>query len=274
MGASDNEPDPTVIMVNFNPAQIAENATNITQPIHETRVSMAGRTALISRYQEIGVGTCGMAIPAGTSRPVWLMLGRKLISLSGVYQWAVADWLIFGLGQQDFGYKSLKALCASPEWREIGGPAYQTCNNWMTVARAFPEPRRRDNLDYSHHANLTRLPQNRQEYWLDWCEQTGATVDKLAKAVEEQEPRPKPRSRASKKVVGKEVEHLEDQLKQHYEADILQIEQLREDGIRKVPVERRQHLAREIDKVIAGLTAARHDIWSAEDERSYKPSSH
>ncbi|MGH7085947.1 MAG: hypothetical protein ACREFN_13255 [Acetobacteraceae bacterium] len=65
---------------------------------------------------------------------------------------ALGDWWAFGEAR----YGERKAVVEAEDW---DGPAYQTCRNSAAVCTAFPEmSRRRDNLSFSHHAEVAALP--------------------------------------------------------------------------------------------------------------------
>ena len=43
---------------------------------------------------------------------------------------------------------------------------YQTLRNYAWVARRFPAGRRRAGVSFAHHAEVARLPEPEQDYWL------------------------------------------------------------------------------------------------------------
>jgi hypothetical protein len=62
-----------------------------------------------------------------------------------------------------------KAIVEAEDWE---GPAYQTCRNAASIANAFELSRRRDNLTFRHHAEVSALPPDEADALLDWCGET------------------------------------------------------------------------------------------------------
>ncbi|HEX3410323.1 MAG TPA: hypothetical protein VHT00_01280 [Stellaceae bacterium] len=92
----------------------------------------------------------------------WRAIGAQLARESGRMNWLIGDWWAYG----EAGYGERKAMVAVDDW---SGPAFQTCMNLATVARAFEPSRRRGVLSFSHHAEVAYLPRGIADELLDWC---------------------------------------------------------------------------------------------------------
>jgi hypothetical protein len=108
----------------------------------------------------------GLLVPTGLPREAWLTVGRTLSRLESSAQWAIGDWWAFGAAT--FGERS--ALIEPEAWQ---GPAFQTCMNYGSVARAFKTSRRREVLSFSHHAEVAGrlLSEGEVDALLDWAEE-------------------------------------------------------------------------------------------------------
>ncbi len=90
--------------------------------------------------------------------PDWVKWGRRLGAMSRVSNWWVGDWLQYGASK--WGEKYAEAA-------RITSYDVKTLRNMAYVARAFDLSRRRDNLSWSHHAELATLEPVEQDEWLD-----------------------------------------------------------------------------------------------------------
>ncbi|MDQ6778590.1 MAG: hypothetical protein M3071_20735 [Actinomycetota bacterium] len=72
--------------------------------------------------------------------------------------WWLGDWLRYGNAR--FGERYSRAA-------RITGYDTQTLMNMTYVASRFDVSRRRENLSWSHHAELAALPPGDQDYWLE-----------------------------------------------------------------------------------------------------------
>lgn len=76
--------------------------------------------------------------------------------------WWIGDWWRFC--KPEWGKR---AEIFNDAWQ---GPAYHTCRNTAAVCEAFQYARRRANLEFTHHAEVTALDPAQQDVLLDWCE--------------------------------------------------------------------------------------------------------
>jgi hypothetical protein len=92
----------------------------------------------------------------------WWNLGTILCRSRSQLRWAFADWWAYA----DHRYGDRRQLVDGPDWN---GPSYQTCMHMGTVARAFETCRRRQDLSFTHHAEVAGLPPAEADALLQWC---------------------------------------------------------------------------------------------------------
>jgi N6-adenosine-specific RNA methylase IME4 len=100
----------------------------------------------------------GWAPPKGMSFDDWLLCGQLFDEMEGAVQWWRGDWWIYG-AERKYGN--------GEDIAEKAGVNYQTIRNYGSVSQAFELSRRRDNLTFSHHAEVAALPPADQDWWLD-----------------------------------------------------------------------------------------------------------
>ncbi|OIK05308.1 regulator [Streptomyces monashensis] len=116
-----------------------------------------------------------MVFPQNLPERSWEQIGTNLRELVNSSAWWLADWLIYG--EAAYGWRRYK------EAIERTGLDYQTLRNYAWVARRFEHHRRRDNLSFAHHAEVTRLSPPEQDYWLRKAEQQKWSRNELRRAV-------------------------------------------------------------------------------------------
>lgn len=87
----------------------------------------------------------------------WIVDGHRLGTIGRGVTWWIGDWLQFGNAK--FGERYVRAS-------RITGYDVQTLMNLVYVASRFEPPRRRQELSWSHHAELAALDVDEQERWL------------------------------------------------------------------------------------------------------------
>jgi hypothetical protein len=97
----------------------------------------------------------------------WAAYGAKLGALGRSAGWWIGDWLRFG--NLKFGERYTRAA-------KITGYDVQTLMNMVYVASRFEFSRRRENLSWSHHAELAALDPGEQDRWLDEAERQRMSV--------------------------------------------------------------------------------------------------
>ena len=96
----------------------------------------------------------------------WLRQGSKLGLAGRNAAWWIGDWLRYGTAR----YGSKYAAAA-----RTTGYDRQTLMNMVYVATRFETSRRREDLSWSHHAELAALAPGEQDRWLDH-----ATAERLS----------------------------------------------------------------------------------------------
>jgi hypothetical protein len=100
----------------------------------------------------------------------WVVAGRKLGTISRGSQWWLADWMLYGSAR--WGEKYVVAA-------RVTGYDSHTLRNMAYVARSVDLSRRRDNLSWSHHAEVSALDPDEQDAWLDLASREGMSVSDL-----------------------------------------------------------------------------------------------
>jgi hypothetical protein len=128
--------------------------------------SVSGK--VMQRVIPINAGSTGpsRAFLAGVSwkpthelaRPQWLNVGRRLGAIARCNRWWIGDWLHYGSVR--WGEKYVEAA-------RITGYDPKSLRNIAYVASRFSPSRRRDDLSWSHHAEVAALPDTEQDNWLD-----------------------------------------------------------------------------------------------------------
>jgi hypothetical protein len=100
----------------------------------------------------------GWQPPQSLDRAGWLAAGVSLAEFGRVNNWWVGDWIRYG--NSCWGEKYTEAA-------RVTGLDAKTLRNIAYVASRFQLSRRRDNLSWTHHAELAALPPDQQDQWLD-----------------------------------------------------------------------------------------------------------
>jgi hypothetical protein len=121
-------------------------------------------------------GTAGQLTNVSWSAPgvmsfeQWVFHGRRLGAVGRGVGWWIADWLRFGNAR--YGEKYVRAS-------KITGYDVQTLMNMVYVASSVDPSRRREQLSWSHHAEVAALPPEEQDHWLDRVEEHRLSVRDL-----------------------------------------------------------------------------------------------
>lgn len=93
------------------------------------------------------------------AHPQWLNVGRRLGAVSRCNKWWVGDWLHYGAARWGERYT---------EAAKVTGYDPKSLRNIAYVSLRFVPSRRRDNLSWSHHAEVAALSDDEQDHWLDF----------------------------------------------------------------------------------------------------------
>jgi hypothetical protein len=100
----------------------------------------------------------GWEPPHDLDRAGWLSAGTSLAEFGRVNNWWLGDWIRYGTAR--WGEKYVEAA-------KLTGLDSKTLRNIAYVASRFDLSRRRDNLTWTHHAEVAALRPEQQEEWLD-----------------------------------------------------------------------------------------------------------
>lgn len=117
----------------------------------------------------------GLTLPDSLQFEDWERVGLLLDYIGQAHQWWRGDWLRFG--ERKYGEMYAQAL------GDPSGPAYQTLANEVYVASRVEFSRRRENLKWSHHAEVAPLSPDEQDEWLDRAEAEHMTQKELRTAI-------------------------------------------------------------------------------------------
>ncbi|HEX5608544.1 MAG TPA: hypothetical protein VFX45_00470 [Solirubrobacterales bacterium] len=126
----------------------------------------------------------------------WVRAGQRLGAMTRCSQWWLGDWIRYGTARWGEKYK---------EASRITGYDVQSLRNIAYVAGSIDVSRRRDDLTWSHHAEVSSLEPGEQSRWLDLAAAEKMSVSDLRielRAVRRAENRSPSRSGAAKKTVG------------------------------------------------------------------------
>jgi hypothetical protein len=141
--------------------------------------------------------------PAGKKSPVawipgenidvvaWVRVGQRLGTMTRCSQWWLGDWIRYGTTRWGEKYK---------EAARITGYDVKTLRNIAYVAEHVDVSRRRDNLSWSHHAEVCALEPEQQDKWLDRAASERMSVADLRielRTAQRVEDGPTPRSNAT-----------------------------------------------------------------------------
>lgn len=119
-------------------------------------------------------------------------------------QFLLGDW--WRHGERVFGEQAAQAI--DPHNR-----ALQTVRNYAWVCDAIEPDRRRDDVDFSHHVVVAKLPPTEQSAWLEKCAEHGYSVAQLKrelKTIDGDVPDEKPAALASQEQAEAPQTHPDD----------------------------------------------------------------
>lgn len=100
----------------------------------------------------------------------WRQCGPRIGVVSKGANWWLGDWVRFGHRRFDQRYRQAA---------ELTGYDAQTLMNLAYVAGRFEISRRRENISWSHHAELAKLQPATQDAWLDRVTTEHLSIRKL-----------------------------------------------------------------------------------------------
>jgi hypothetical protein len=112
-------------------------------------------------------------LPEDMAMQDWAQLGSRLCRAEHVMKWWLGDWAAFGVKK----YGKLK------EFADTNGFDYGTLRNLAYVSASVELSRRRDNVEWSKHAEVAPLPAKEQEKWLARTEKEELPVAELRRRI-------------------------------------------------------------------------------------------
>ncbi len=116
----------------------------------------------------------GLEITPGLSFQEWENIGLTLQFLAKSVQFAIGDWINYGTHTYGEMYAQAQVLTEKD---------YQTLTNYAYVCRQVPIYRRRDELTYSHHAEISSMSEDKQEEYLGIAARDNLSVRQLRQHV-------------------------------------------------------------------------------------------
>ena len=117
---------------------------------------------------------------AGLTREEWETYGTRLGAVTKSSSWWLGDWVRFGQRH----YNGHRFEFAS----RITGYDEQTLRNFAYVAGRCEFSRRRENLSWSHHAEVAALEPGQQDRWLDEATKHRLSVRQLRDHIRHERP--------------------------------------------------------------------------------------
>lgn len=116
-----------------------------------------------------------LELPPDLSYDHWERIGRQLQLANLAIQWWIGDWLVYG--EHRWREKYAQAV-------QQFGRAEQTLMNYAFVAKAISPSRRRENVDFSTHAEVAGLEESDQERILAKAAKEGSTRKQVRREAE------------------------------------------------------------------------------------------
>lgn len=124
-----------------------------------------------------------LILPDDLPEHEWVEVGRVLFHIGRAVQFWIGDWIRHG--EKHYGETYTQAL-------EETDYSLQTLMNMAYVAGKIEPSRRRENVSWSHHAEVASLPPEKQAQWLETAEETGAPVSQFRKELRQAKELPEP----------------------------------------------------------------------------------
>ncbi|QUF08302.1 LmbU family transcriptional regulator [Actinosynnema pretiosum subsp. pretiosum] len=125
---------------------------------------------------EILTTLTGLRFPEHVDFDVWERAGHRIARIANSSAWYLGDWLVYGQTRYDDRYRRVV---------ELVGLDYQTLRNYAWVARNVEYPRRRADLSFQHHAEITAFSPAEQVRWLDLAARNGWSRNELRKNIKD-----------------------------------------------------------------------------------------
>lgn len=111
----------------------------------------------------------------------WKELGQSLRQVEGSVQFWIGDWARFG-DKKGFTGKYVSSEVYD-ELEEITGLERRTLQNYKNVSDSVDSSRRREDLGFSHHAEVAGLIPEKQEYFLNKASEENLSIRRLREEI-------------------------------------------------------------------------------------------
>jgi hypothetical protein len=135
---------------------------------------MSGAQLQRVRAPQAEVTSVGWQADADLPYEDWLRYGSRLGLAGRNAAWWVGDWVRYGTARYGSKYSAAS---------RVTGYDRQTLMNYVYVASRFDVSRRRENLSWSHHAEVAARETEDQETWLNRAAAERLTVHDLREAL-------------------------------------------------------------------------------------------
>lgn len=149
-----------------------------------------GREALVAEASQAlalpgRITWTSLQLPPDLPYEEWLVVLMKLRVVYNAHQWWIGDALAHG--ESRYGDRFSQGADQGIGKREgedpLEGLQPKTIQNYTAVARSVPVSRRRDDLNYSIHAEIAGQPPEKQEFWLQQAAENHWSVRQLRVAI-------------------------------------------------------------------------------------------
>lgn len=119
------------------------------------------------------ITSTGLIMLPDASKEDWESVGMAILKFETGMQWLIGDWLNYG----DLFNYSVEQIAS------ILNRDFLTLKNWASLAKTFPQTRRRDSLFFGHHDAVRGLDPNEQDVLLDIAARDRLSVAELRKRM-------------------------------------------------------------------------------------------
>lgn len=142
-----------------------------------------------------------LTLPPDLTYDHWERIGRQLQLANVAVQWWIGDWLVYG--EHRWREKYAQAV-------QQFGRAEQTLMNYHYVAKAISPSRRREQVDFSTHAEVASLDEEDQERILAKAAKEGSTRKQVRREAEQTRKAKQPMPDADSLVLSKQARQFLD----------------------------------------------------------------
>jgi hypothetical protein len=143
-----------------------------------------------------------LTLPKDLTYDQWERIGRQLQLADMAIQWWIGDWLVYG--QHKWREKYAQAV-------QRTGKAEQTLMNYAFVAKAISPSRRREQVDFTTHAEVASLDEEDQERILAKAANEGLSMRRVRREAQASRRAKRPNPEDDEVVLSKEARKFLDE---------------------------------------------------------------